>query len=102
MKEQELAKIFENSKIEVKYDKLASKTGNLFIEFECRGKKSGISTTQADWWCFAIGKPPITFHLIETEHLKRLCREVFKTGRIVNGGDDGVAKGVLLKVSKIF
>lgn len=25
-------------------------TGNLFVEFECRGKSSGIMVTQADWF----------------------------------------------------
>ena len=41
-------------KIEVKKDYLAHQTGNLFIEVMCRGKKSGLSTTKARWWAFAI------------------------------------------------
>jgi len=35
---------------EVKADRLVHKYGNFFIEYECSGKPSGISTTQADYW----------------------------------------------------
>jgi hypothetical protein len=31
-----------NKKIEVKRDRIAHKTGNIFIEYESRGKPSGI------------------------------------------------------------
>ena len=34
--------------IEVKADRQTRNTNNIFIEYECRGKPSGISTTQAD------------------------------------------------------
>ena len=39
--------IFKDGKlIEVKSDRLAHKTGNVYIEYECRGKPSGIATTK--------------------------------------------------------
>ena len=46
LKESELSDILSNSKIEIKYDLMAHKTGNVFVEYESRGKPSGISKTQ--------------------------------------------------------
>lgn len=49
-------KLLKNSKeitYEIKTDVYCSPlkdTGNLFVEFECRGKPSGIQVTQADWF----------------------------------------------------
>lgn len=42
-------------KLEVKKDDWTVKTGNIAIEFECRGKPSGILVTRADFWCHVIG-----------------------------------------------
>jgi hypothetical protein len=39
---------------EVKCDRLAHKTGNLAVEYRCRDKPSGISTTTADYWAFFV------------------------------------------------
>ena len=39
-----------NTKIEVKKDIGSSKSNNYFIEYECNGELSGISTTTADYW----------------------------------------------------
>ena len=43
IKEKELGDIFNNSKVEVKYDLQALGTGNVFVEYWSRGKKSGLS-----------------------------------------------------------
>jgi hypothetical protein len=40
--------------IEVKHDYQTADTGNVFIEFESRGKKSGILTTKSDWYVFKV------------------------------------------------
>ena len=42
VKEKELYDIFSYKKIEVKTDFKANETGNVFIEYESRGEKSGI------------------------------------------------------------
>lgn len=49
--------IFKNNnvKIEVKKDDWAVRSGNIAIEFESRGKASGILVTKADFWCHVIG-----------------------------------------------
>ena len=42
------------TKIEVKSDRRAQFTKNLAIEFECNGKPSGVSTSEADYWMYFI------------------------------------------------
>jgi uncharacterized protein (DUF3820 family) len=41
-------------KIEVKSDRQAGHTGNMAIEYECNGKPSGISSTEADYYIYFI------------------------------------------------
>ena len=98
-----IAKILmlEGSKIEVKTDFHAIKgnaTGNVFVEFESRGKLSGISTTHAEWWCFVLSNQQIV--LIEISKLKQLCKS--DGLRIVNGGDNNTSRGILLPVKLLL
>lgn len=99
VKEEELGNIFSSKKIEVKHDLQAPKTGNVYVEYFSRGKKSGINTTEADYYCFCIGN---TFHLIEVEELKSKCREYLGTNRDKVGGDSNTSRGILLPISKLF
>ena len=99
VKEKQLDAIFENAKIEVKYDLQALTTGNVFVEYESRNKPSGISTTQADYYCFVFGD---TWHLIKTTLLKERCREYLNTKRDKKGGDMNTSKGILLPINKLF
>ena len=98
-KEKEIGDIFNHKKIEVKYDLQALDTGNVFVEYESRGKLSGISTSQADYYCFAFGK---TFHFIATEELKDRCRKYINTSRDKEGGDSNSSKGILLPIKELF
>ena len=93
--ENALADIIENKTIEVKNDLKAIKTGNLFIEFMSRGKKSGIDRTEADVWCFCIGN---IFILIETEKLRKLVDPLKGTTAERLGGDNDTSLGVLLPI----
>jgi hypothetical protein len=99
IKEEELAEIFANKKIEVKYDQLSLKTGNIFIEYESRGKKSGISKSEAEYYCYAFGD---TFHLVKTQDLKDRCRKYLGTSRDTYGGDNNSSKGILLPITELF
>lgn len=99
MKEKELGLIFASKTIEVKYDIQAPKTGNVFVEYASRGKLSGISTSEADYYCFCLGH---TFHLIKLEHLKKVCRKYINTNRDILGGDSNTSKGVLLPLKELF
>lgn len=99
IKEKELGSIFYDKKIEVKYDLKALKTGNVYVEYESRGENSGISTTKADYYCFAFGD---TFHLIEVCLLKNRCRKYLNTNRDKKGGDSNTSKGILLPLKELF
>ena len=97
--EKHLANILENKKIEVKTAFQAMKTGNIFVEYSSRGFKSGIATTQADYYCFIISNEVMI--LIETEHLKTICRRYINTGRDVVGGDMNTSKGLLIPLQDL-
>ena len=99
VKEKELGTIFENAKIEVKYDLQALTTGNVFVEYESRNKPSGLSTSQSDYYCFVFGD---TWHLIKTDLLKSRCRKYLNTKRDIKGGDMNTSKGILLPINQLF
>jgi len=99
VKEEELADIFNGKTIEVKYDLQALETGNVFVEYFSRGKKSGISKSLSDYYCFCFGK---TYHLIETKILKERCRKYLNTNKDKKGGDNNTSKGILLPLSELF
>ena len=67
-KEQELGDIFNNKTVEVKYDLQALITGNVFVEYFSRGKKSGISTSIADYYCFCFGCCKVVRTIFESKH----------------------------------
>lgn len=70
---------------EVKTDLMCGYTGNFALEYECRGKPSGIVTTEADYWIYKLDDG---FYLISVEKLKTLLDEQ-KYFRLVSGGDKG-------------
>jgi len=67
--------------IEVKTDYGSNKTGNLYVEFEQKGrfdedwKPSGISTSEAEFWAFAFKDGAI---FVRTPHLRKICNQVVK------------------------
>jgi hypothetical protein len=81
-----------NNKIytfEVKEDFTCERTGNVGMEFECRGKPSGISVSKADYYVYKIhSKHGIKFYLYNTSDLKRMIEDN-QYFRVVNGGDVG-------------
>jgi len=76
--------------IEVKEDFTCERTGNVGVEFECRGKPSGIAVSKAKVYMYKIHEPDgrIGLYVIPTKDLKAMIarQEYF---RIVNGGDPG-------------
>lgn len=92
--ERELADLL-GKKIEVKNDQIAHKTGNVFIEYESRGKRSGIAISESDYYCIVIKERYI---LIQKDELKELCRKYLGTNRDVKGGDNNTSKGILLPI----
>jgi hypothetical protein len=97
--EGQLGLILNGKRIEVKSDKLAHKSLNVFVEYESRGKRSGISTTQADYYCFEVQG---TFILISVPRLKIIARKYIGTKRDIRGGDENTSKGILLPITDLL
>ena len=95
MAEKELAAVLQDKRIEVKSDKLAHKTGNVFVEYESRGKRSGIATTQADYYCFEVRG---IFILVSVPTLKIIALKHIGTDKDIRGGDENTSKGILLPI----
>jgi hypothetical protein len=95
--ENELQKIFDSERIEVKTDRVCKRTGNLYVEYQSRGKESGIKTTKAHYWAFCLwteDKKKYSWVIIPTIKLKRLIRK--NKYRSVSGGDRNSSWGWLV------
>ena len=55
--EHALAKMISDEKLEVKFDWGTHRTGNFYIEYESRGKVSGIAKSEAKYWCLIAASP---------------------------------------------
>lgn len=97
--EQALADILENKTIEVKRDLKAKTTGNVFVEFESRGKPSGIAKSEADFWCFVLED---RYVILSAEELKKIVEPLKGTEREKRGGDNNTSKGVLLRTHELI
>jgi len=90
----------EQVKIEVKGQPGASESNNAFIETWCRGKPSGISVTESEWFALPLGGEQYQDQIIiiiSTERLRRIMVSCYK----VNGGDNHVAHGYLVPIKKL-
>ena len=75
---------------EVKEDFTHKRTGNVGVEYKCRGKPSGISISKADYYVFKLHNRggSTSVYAIKTIKLKRLIQER-QFCKIINGGDAG-------------
>ena len=96
--EKQVAELLQDKKIEVKRDLKAKTTGNLYIEYESRGKPSGISRSEADYWCFAFEN---LFVFISTEKLKEMIEPMKGSTMDKRGGDKNSSKGILLPLERL-
>ena len=97
----------ENNKIEVKTERdIWKTTKNIAIEIRCRGKKSGISVTEAQTWIHLLSyKNKIEGGFVfQTKYLKYKIVEMHKnkTIKIVMGGDDNMSQMVLIPIKDLF
>jgi hypothetical protein len=100
--EQKVSEILGQSKIEVKTEKDKWKTtGNIVIEYESRGKPSGIITTEADYWLHncAIGDDIVFSVLLKVTTLRKYIAR--HNPRSVRGGDDMTSKLYLIKLTDL-
>ncbi|MDB4461775.1 hypothetical protein N9028_00305 [bacterium] len=99
-----LNEILHDSTIEVKRDSWIGRTGNIAVEYQSRGKPSGISTTKASHWCFIFSNEfnDEVMIIIETSRLKRISRIFYNKGNIKLMGDNNTSKSVLIPAEKII
>jgi hypothetical protein len=86
---------------EIKEDFTCKRTGNIGVEYSCRGRESGITTTKASMYVWKIHAPDNTIRVYEMG-VKEL-REAIDNNmwfRSVTGGDEfSESKNYLFKLS---
>ena len=102
--ETKLHTMLEDSKIEVKFDRKTRDTGNVFIEYESRGKPSGIKTTQADYWAYFIGDDEV--YILSLEKLKEKIVNL-NPPKVMGGDPDPITGkktswGFLIKLEELI
>lgn len=98
-----------DAKVEVKTERDTWRTtGNICFEYECRGKPSGVATTQSDYWVHLLTLDGVSFggYIWPTTYLKQWLRKVwtrpiFYGARIVAGGDDNASLMLLVPISQL-
>tara|TARA_R100001510_G_C7612002_1_gene175236 strand:- start:570 stop:959 length:390 start_codon:yes stop_codon:yes gene_type:complete len=106
--EEKIKKLLESKgKIEVKTERDTwLKTGNIAIEFRCRGKKSGIARTKADWWFHVLTIDGIMVGMVcfPVSKLTLLMRALYDKGiaRKVMGGDDNESEMLLVPLKELY
>ena len=95
--------LFKDKLIVVKRDSWVGRSGNIAIEYESRGKPSGIATTQADFWIIIFSKEyqDKVMYVFETQMLKKVSREYFRQGSIKAMGDNNTSMAVLIPIKEI-
>ena len=84
---------------EVKADRNTARTGNIFIEYECNNKDSGINSTEADYIVYFVCNVDNVYesnyyYEIPVEFVKSKIEEKMYS-RIVSGGDFNRVRGCL-------
>ena len=106
--EKYIEQVFEgDGRIEVKTERdIWATTGNIAIEVRCRGKLSGISTTDARTWIqlLSIKNTIKGGFVMPVKQLKARIKQLHESGdaRLVMGGDDDASQMVLLPIKKLF
>ena len=95
-----------NTKMEIKTERdIWKRTGNIVIELKSRGKYSGLSTTEAEWWAHILsykGKIESVI-LIPVKDLKERVKLLVKQEKatLTLGGDDNTSEIVLIPIKEI-
>ncbi len=104
VREQQVADMLQDKKIEVKSERdVWQKTGNIAIEYESYGKPSGINATESDYWFhnLCIGSETFATIVFDTASLKRIINNL-DSKRSVSGGDNNASRMYLLNLQKLF
>ncbi len=106
--EEQIRSIFEDGgKIEVKTEnEIWKETGNIAIEIRYKGRRSGLSSTEAEYWIHILAEEGkmFTAFIFPVDRLKALCKKLLRKGiaRVVKGGDGFESEIILLPISSMF
>ena len=100
----------DQAKVEVKTERdVWTTTGNAVFEYSSRGKPSGISVTQADYWLHIFKEKDLAVmaFMFRTIELKEFLRLVYKlpskyNARLCQGGDDNTSDVILLPINQLY
>ena len=108
MGEEFTQQVFEgNSKVEVKTERdIWVTTGNIAIEIRCKGKPSGLSTTESNVWVHLLAHNDVIKggFLFKVDKLKEKIKKLHKSGglKMVMGGDDNLSQMALLPIKELW
>lgn len=90
--------------IEIKEDFSCQRTGNVGLEYECRGKPSGIETSKADYYLYKVHKPDgvKSLYIISTDKLKKMVENKLFFRTVVGGDVGSGSKNYLFKLNIII
>ena len=87
-------------------DKKWMTTGNIVIEIDSWGNKSGLQTTQADWWVHILSyKDDIKgMMFFEVDHLRKRVNYIIKKLNLepIYGGQDNASRFYLIPIKELF
>ena len=100
----------DQAKVEVKTERDKwLETGNAVFEYSSRGKPSGFSVTEADYWLHIFKEKDRTAmaFIFNTIELKTFLRLVYKNpnkynARLCKGGDDNTSDVILLPIAQLY
>tara|TARA_Y100001938_G_scaffold150868_1_gene243974 strand:+ start:661 stop:1164 length:504 start_codon:yes stop_codon:yes gene_type:complete len=86
--------------VEVKYDEMQAKTGNIAIEIynPRSGKPSGLTATKADLWCHVLQE---SVWITSVKELRKFCKET-PPFKMFSSAGDGNAAILLYKTKDIL
>ena len=99
--------IEDDVKFEIKTERdIWKTTGNIVIEIRCKGKPSGISTTQSEIWIQYLSLKGVIVggFILKVDLLKDKIKNLQKQGnlKMVMGGDFNASQMALLPIKELF
>jgi len=104
VREKRVAELLGGETVEIKTERSWwRKTGNIAIEYEYRGKPSGIDKTEAKWWFHILEQTNKEYCIIvfRVKVLKKIVNKYKKT-HTKNIGDYRASKCVVIPIKEIF
>ena len=79
-------------------------SGNCYVEYESRNKKSGLAHTESKWWVINFMKgDDICFNIImPVDRMKKIARKYYDRNGGVKGGEQNTYLGVLIPIQALI